>query len=75
MARYNPSDFRGASKVFVSGHTYPHRDRLREAGGTWDAEAKRWELSFCDTMRGREQAALLVNSLNGCSIKITRTRS
>lgn len=31
-------------KIIVTGNTYPVRDQLRAAGGTWDAAEKRWVL-------------------------------
>lgn len=32
--------------VTVSGHTFQHRDTLKELGGRWDADAQNWRFAF-----------------------------
>lgn len=31
-------------RIYLTGHTYPHRDAIREAGGRWDKERKQWSV-------------------------------
>lgn len=43
--------------ILVQGNTYPVRERLKELGGTWDAENKGWR--FTDAEKAKEAQALV----------------
>ncbi len=44
----------GGGDVHIGGDTYTHKDRIKAAGGRWDADRKQWKIpaSAADKLRG-----------------------